>query len=155
MSLFTSFNLAGRLCTVTVNMCACEPETCTLLRYGLWPATADKPQTAFSIPLLELFVCLSLECQVSVEGFCNTLRWKNNLTLAELSQFTEVSLKSCLWSEHFRYFHGRLTSPYCRAVQLIVFDFQLKFWFKQLQKQDNWGKTILCNSFCAKYFSIK
>ncbi|XP_052427601.1 uncharacterized protein LOC127969577 isoform X1 [Carassius gibelio] len=25
----------GRLCTVTVNMCACEPETCTLLRYGL------------------------------------------------------------------------------------------------------------------------
>ncbi|KAK2821370.1 hypothetical protein Q7C36_020713 [Tachysurus vachellii] len=73
----------GRLCTVTVDMCACEPETCTLLRYGLWPATADKPQTAFSIPLLELFVCLSLECQVSVEGFCNTLRWKNNLTLAE------------------------------------------------------------------------
>ncbi|XP_059381443.1 uncharacterized protein LOC132116593 [Carassius carassius] len=35
----------GRLCTVTVNMCACEPETCSLLRYGLWPATADKPQT--------------------------------------------------------------------------------------------------------------
>ncbi|CAM4705171.1 unnamed protein product [Leuciscus chuanchicus] len=48
----------GRLCTATVNMCACEPETCTLLRYGLWPATADKPQTAFSIPLLELLcVC--------------------------------------------------------------------------------------------------
>lgn len=88
--LFTSFYLAGQLCTVTVNMCACEPETCTLLRYGLWPATADKPQTAFSIPLLELFVCLSLECQVSVEGFCNTLRWKNNLTLAEVSQFAEV-----------------------------------------------------------------
>ncbi|KAF1384426.1 hypothetical protein PFLUV_G00120070 [Perca fluviatilis] len=62
----------GQLCTVTVNMCACEPEACTLRRYGLWPATADKPQTAFSIPLLELFVCLSLECQVSVEGFCNT-----------------------------------------------------------------------------------
>ncbi|XP_039662704.1 uncharacterized protein LOC120562852 [Perca fluviatilis] len=81
----------GQLCTVTVNMCACEPEACTLLRYGLWPATADKPQTAFSIPLLELFVCLSLECQVSVEGFCNTLRWKNNLTLAEVSQFAEVS----------------------------------------------------------------
>ncbi|XP_026113495.1 uncharacterized protein LOC113092115 isoform X2 [Carassius auratus] len=25
----------GRLCTVTDTMCACEPETCTLLRYGL------------------------------------------------------------------------------------------------------------------------
>ncbi|XP_026124397.1 uncharacterized protein LOC113106538 [Carassius auratus] len=60
----------GRLCTVTVNMCACEPETCTLLRYGLRPATATSPrQTAFSIPLLELSVSLSLECQVSVEGF--------------------------------------------------------------------------------------
>lgn len=85
--------LAGRLCTVTVNMCACEPETCTLLRYGLWPATADEPQTAFSIPLLELLVCLSLECQVSVEGFCNTLRWKNNLTLAEVSQLEVLSVK--------------------------------------------------------------
>ncbi|XP_026135780.1 uncharacterized protein LOC113113634 isoform X2 [Carassius auratus] len=54
----------GRLCTVTVNMCACEPETCTLLRYGLRPATATSPrQTAFSIPLLELSVSLSLECQ--------------------------------------------------------------------------------------------
>lgn len=63
--LFPSFYLAGQLCAVTVSMCACEPEACTLLRYGIWPATADKPQTAFSIPLLELFVCLSLECQVS------------------------------------------------------------------------------------------
>ncbi|XP_056604140.1 uncharacterized protein LOC130420676 isoform X2 [Triplophysa dalaica] len=82
----------GRLCTVTVNMCTCETETCTLLRYGLWLATADKHQTAFSIPLLELFVCLSLECQVSVEGFCNTLRWKNNLTLAEADGDVIVTL---------------------------------------------------------------
>ena len=68
--LFYSLYLARRLCTVTVNMCACEPETCTLLRYGLRPATATSPrQTAFSIPLLELSVSLSLECQVSVEGF--------------------------------------------------------------------------------------
>ncbi|CAM4645933.1 unnamed protein product [Leuciscus chuanchicus] len=95
----------GRLCSGTVNMCACEPETCTLLRCGLWPATADKPQTAFSIPLLELFVCLSLECQVSVEGFCNTLRWKNNLTLAEASQALVGESIS-----HFRHHHFRQRS---------------------------------------------
>ncbi|KAA0722937.1 hypothetical protein E1301_Tti021658 [Triplophysa tibetana] len=51
--------------------------------------SGQQQQTAFSIPLQELFVCLSLECQVSVERFCNTLRWKNNLTLAEVSQFAE------------------------------------------------------------------
>ncbi|XP_056095222.1 uncharacterized protein LOC130073689 [Rhinichthys klamathensis goyatoka] len=98
----------GRLCTVTVNMCACEPETCTLLRYGLWPATADKPQTAFSIPLLELFVCLSLECQVSVEGFCNTLRWKNNLTLAEVNTLYRALVGESI--SHFRHHHFRQRS---------------------------------------------
>ncbi|XP_073702528.1 uncharacterized protein [Garra rufa] len=98
----------GRLCTVTVSMCACEPETCTLLRYGLWPATADKPQTAFSIPLLELFVCLSLECQVSVEGFCNTLRWKNNLTLAEVNTLYRALVGESI--SHFRHHHFRKRS---------------------------------------------
>ncbi|XP_059353826.1 uncharacterized protein LOC132123107 [Carassius carassius] len=98
----------GRLCTVTVNMCACEPETCTLLRYGLWPATAEKPQTAFSIPLLELFVCLSLECQVSVEGFCNTLRWKNNLTLAEVNTLYRALVGESI--SHFRHHHFRQRS---------------------------------------------
>ncbi|XP_048035513.1 uncharacterized protein LOC125261015 isoform X2 [Megalobrama amblycephala] len=98
----------GRLCTVTVNMCACEPETCTLLRYGLWPASADKPQTAFSIPLLELFVCLSLECQVSVEGFCNTLRWKNNLTLAEVNTLYRALVGESI--SHFRHHHFRQRS---------------------------------------------
>ncbi|KAK9960457.1 hypothetical protein ABG768_008312 [Culter alburnus] len=93
----------GRLCTVTVNMCAC-----TLLRYGLWPASADKPQTAFSIPLLELFVCLSLECQVSVEGFCNTLRWKNNLTLAEVNTLYRALVGESI--SHFRHHHFRQRS---------------------------------------------
>lgn len=100
--MFLCIFFAGRLCTIPIDMCECEPEACTLLRYGLWPATAEKPQTAFSIPLLELFVCLPLEGQFSVEGFCNTLRWRNNLTLTEVSQIAEVILKSHLWCQHFR-----------------------------------------------------
>lgn len=154
--LFSSFYLAGRLCTVTVNMCACEPETCTLLRYGLWPATPDKPQTAFSIPLLELFVCLSLECQVSVEGFCNTLRWKNNLTLAEVSQFAEVSLKSCLWSDHFSYFHGRLMSPYRRENYTFVLDCTTSLIITTKSKH-LWNHLGLysCMQKYSLYFSIK
>ncbi|CAM4721750.1 unnamed protein product [Leuciscus chuanchicus] len=98
----------GRLCTIPIDMCECEPEACTLLRYGLWPATAEKPQTAFSIPLLELFVCLSLECQVSFEGFCNTLRWRNNLTLTEVNALYRALVGESI--SHFRHHHFRQRS---------------------------------------------
>ncbi|CAM4708570.1 unnamed protein product [Leuciscus chuanchicus] len=97
-----------RLCTIPIDMCECEPEACTLLRYGLWPATAGKPQTTFSIPLLELFVCLSLECQVSVEGFCNTLRWRNNLTLTEVNALYRALVGESI--SHFRHHHFRQRS---------------------------------------------
>lgn len=82
--IFASSFALGQLCSFRVSLCSCEPETCTLLRYELWPATPERPQMAFSIALLELFHYLSLECQVSVERFCNMLRWKNNLSLAEV-----------------------------------------------------------------------
>ncbi|KAJ8349418.1 hypothetical protein SKAU_G00245480 [Synaphobranchus kaupii] len=65
--------------------CECESEPCTLVRHGLRPATAEKPQTAYSITLLELLLSLSMECQVSVEGFCNAMRWKNSLYLSEVN----------------------------------------------------------------------
>ncbi|KAJ8344619.1 hypothetical protein SKAU_G00288120 [Synaphobranchus kaupii] len=54
--------------------CQCETEPSTLFRYGLWPATAEKPQTAYSV---------SMECQVSVVGFCNAMHWKTSLCLSE------------------------------------------------------------------------
>ena len=59
----------------------CEPEAGALLKCGLWPATPDKPQTAFSITVLELFHYLSFKSTgSSVERSC----LKNNLTLVEV-----------------------------------------------------------------------
>ncbi|KAI8511855.1 hypothetical protein Bbelb_109550 [Branchiostoma belcheri] len=71
-----------RLRFVHINFCKCEPELVSLVRYGLWGAS-ENPQTAFAVSLLEWLVILGNECHVSVEGFCNSIRWKNNLSLPE------------------------------------------------------------------------
>ena len=93
-----SFPLIGHLCKFTVSFCECESEPSTLLKYGLWPATPSEPQTAFSISLLELFHNLSLECQVSVEGFSNTLRWKNFITRVEVNVL--MSFFKCMLTQY-------------------------------------------------------
>ncbi|XP_019643793.1 PREDICTED: uncharacterized protein LOC109484877 [Branchiostoma belcheri] len=79
------FDESGRPRVIDVDFCPCEPEPCTLLRLGLWAASTEAPATAFSVSLLEWLVVLSLECHISVEGFCNTVRWKNNLSLEEVN----------------------------------------------------------------------
>ncbi|XP_030597438.1 uncharacterized protein LOC115788522 isoform X2 [Archocentrus centrarchus] len=107
----------GQLCNSRVAFCLCEPEACTLLKYGLWPATPDKPQTAFSVALLELFHHLSLECQVSVEGFCNTLRWKNNLTFPEVNM-----LYRALVGESISQFHHYISRRRSLAGLRSLFD---------------------------------
>ncbi|KAI8517557.1 hypothetical protein Bbelb_035740 [Branchiostoma belcheri] len=65
------FDESGRPRVIDVDFCPCEPEPCTLLRLGLWAASTEAPATAFSVSLLEWLVVLSLECHISVEGFCN------------------------------------------------------------------------------------
>ncbi|XP_028460440.1 uncharacterized protein LOC114572857 [Perca flavescens] len=93
----------------SLSICVCvnqKPALCYGMGSGQQQPTS--PRQPFSIPLLELFVCLSLECQVSVEGFCNTLRWKNNLTLAEV-----IALYRALVGEsisQFRHYHFRQRS---------------------------------------------
>ncbi|XP_078679490.1 uncharacterized protein LOC144915119, partial [Branchiostoma floridae x Branchiostoma belcheri] len=79
------FDESGRPRVIDVDFCPCEPEPCTLLRLGLWAASTEAPATAFSVSLLEWLVVLSLECHTSVEGFCNAVRWKNNLSLEEVN----------------------------------------------------------------------
>ncbi len=61
---------------VSVNMCACETRNLHSAKVWALASNSDKPQTAFSIPLLELFVC----------------HW----SVKEVNQFASVSLKSCL-----------------------------------------------------------
>ncbi|KAJ8380083.1 hypothetical protein SKAU_G00008610 [Synaphobranchus kaupii] len=96
--------------------CECESEPCTLVRYGLWPATAEKPQTAYSISLLELLLSLSMECQVSVEGFCNAMRWKNSLYLSEVNTLHKGLVGEAIARFHHHYFRQRTFRDLCAQV---------------------------------------
>jgi hypothetical protein len=42
------------------------------------------PSVAYSFELLELFHYLNVECQTSMKGFIEALRWRNNLTETEV-----------------------------------------------------------------------
>ncbi|XP_066294857.1 uncharacterized protein [Branchiostoma lanceolatum] len=84
LKIFKVFNSAGRVCYWRIFVCEHEADACTLLRFGLWAATADRPQTAFSTELLEWLTALTLECQVSVKGFCNAVRWMSGLCKYEV-----------------------------------------------------------------------
>ncbi|KAI8493215.1 hypothetical protein Bbelb_292190 [Branchiostoma belcheri] len=101
------FDNVGRFRSMNIQFCKCEAELCTLLRYGLWGAS-ESPQTAFSVVLLEWLVVLSNECHVTVDGFCNAVRWKNDLSLPEVN-----SLYRSLVGEpiaQFRHFLYRKTT---------------------------------------------
>ncbi|XP_019617774.1 PREDICTED: uncharacterized protein LOC109465074 [Branchiostoma belcheri] len=102
----TVFDQNGRLQYVNVAMCNHESEVQTLLQLGLWGATPTKPQTAFSVSLLEWLVWLSKEDQVSTEAFCRTVRWKNNLTRKEFNTLYRALTGECI--SEFRHLKHRL-----------------------------------------------
>ena len=77
--------IIGRIHEILMQFCACEPEVCTVIRLGFWPSSPDLPCVAYSMELLELFHYLNVECQTSMKGFIEALRWKNNLTETEVS----------------------------------------------------------------------
>ncbi|XP_019614691.1 PREDICTED: uncharacterized protein LOC109462576 [Branchiostoma belcheri] len=99
---------SGRPRVVDITFCDCEPDPCTLLRFGLWAASTESPGTAFSVSLLEWLVCLSLECHVSVEGFCNAVRWKNNLSHSEVSSLYRALIGEPI--AEFRHFHYKTST---------------------------------------------
>ncbi|XP_078659031.1 uncharacterized protein LOC144904191 isoform X1 [Branchiostoma floridae x Branchiostoma belcheri] len=101
------FDDSGRLRFVHINFCKCEPELVSLVRYGLWGAS-ENPQTAFAVSLLEWLVILGNECHVSVEGFCNSIRWKNNLSLPEVNSLYR-SLVGEPISEFRQFFYRKST----------------------------------------------
>lgn len=46
----------------------------TLLRYGLWQSTPKYPRLAIRVELLRWLVGLMMESQISVKGFCESLK---------------------------------------------------------------------------------
>jgi hypothetical protein len=67
-----------------MEFCACEKEVCTLLRWGFWPSSPYRPRVAYAIDLLKLYHYLNVERQTLMKGFIDTLRWRNNLTEADV-----------------------------------------------------------------------
>ena len=55
--------------------CDCEALSVTLAQAGLWPATPNNPQVAFTFELLNLMEALMLECQVSLKDFCEAMKF--------------------------------------------------------------------------------
>ena len=62
-------NYAGRAHYVIMIFCDCEMQSVTLLRWGFWPSTVEKPNVAYLLELMSLLDMLLLECQVSITSF--------------------------------------------------------------------------------------
>lgn len=54
------------------------------MRLGLWPSTPDSPGILYSQTFLQWAVAFQLECHVSLLGFCEAVRWKNQLSIDEV-----------------------------------------------------------------------
>lgn len=67
-----------------VVFCDCESQVASLLRLGYWASTPTLPSLGISINLLDELQTLTLECAVSVKGYVQMLRWKNNMSQYEV-----------------------------------------------------------------------
>ncbi|MGH0120458.1 UNVERIFIED_CONTAM: hypothetical protein FKN15_066345 [Acipenser sinensis] len=98
-------------CTVT--MCACEPESASLLRFGFWPLSPKSPVIAVSTQLLDWLHYLTLEAQVSVQNFVDTLMSKEGLFFSQKNGELFVSLDA-----NFGLVHKQNSGHSCEAPQL-------------------------------------
>jgi hypothetical protein len=61
--------------------CCCEdtePSYAQLLRLGLYPASMERPETAFTFSVLDYFCIDAVECKTSANNFYNKLRRLTN-----------------------------------------------------------------------------
>ena len=80
---------AGNQHRLKVQLCMCEAEAITFLRFNLWPATPVRPSLVFEVELLEWLEALLLECCISVQGFCYSIDVKIGRRISR-----EVRMKS-------------------------------------------------------------
>jgi hypothetical protein len=57
---------------------AAEPAYAQLLRLGLYPASIERPETAFTFSLLDYFHIDAVECKTAGNNFYNKLRRLTN-----------------------------------------------------------------------------
>ena len=83
---FVSLTNLGIQHVAKFTFCSCERETLTLLRYGLWAATPEKPVVAFSLEYMELITVLQLESQLSVKSFCEAMECIQNMRINDVKE---------------------------------------------------------------------
>ena len=70
-------SIVGTQHVAKVQFCNCEEDFVTLLRFGLWGATPQRPELAFHIHFMRSLMHLQLEAHVSVKGFCAAYSFLN------------------------------------------------------------------------------
>ncbi|XP_071855398.1 uncharacterized protein [Apostichopus japonicus] len=118
---------------------------------GLWPASAVKPQVAFSVDLMRWLTVMSLECHVALRNLCQALSWmvpktlpilvKNPYSLLSKNSFAEFRFM-CNQLDSFKFLQNPLLhkplKPSCLACpktggkRILSLDamFGLKRWKK-------------------------
>ena len=66
--------MVGQHHGLLITFCGCSTMAERLLTCGLWPATPNKPQIAFTLSLMNKIHYLVLECQIPLHDVFNFLR---------------------------------------------------------------------------------
>ena len=79
-------SLSGRLHTVNIVVCSCEKQNVTFMRHQLWASSVENPSVAYHIDLLQWMQYLVLEAKMSLLAICQAIRWKNDLSVSQVSK---------------------------------------------------------------------
>ena len=55
------------------------------MEFHLWPFTVNSPAMAFTLQFMHQVGQFMLEAHVSLQAFCQTMRWKNGLSLNQVN----------------------------------------------------------------------
>lgn len=83
--------------------CNCYHPTTTLIKNNLWPASPDKPATAFTFYLMDLMETVFLHCKVSLREFCEAVELLRP-SLQPRMVFSIYQLLNQASLEEYRYF---------------------------------------------------
>ena len=88
---------------VGLDYCGCgktaDPEYVQLLKYRLYPATVDNPQTAFTFRALEYFHALTLQSKVSAYDFYKAIEARADAPALEDLKVESFSLQCCVHTD--------------------------------------------------------
>lgn len=71
-----------------IAFCPHFSDTELLVRLGYWPVTPTQPSTAISINLMNFYMALVLNAQISVHSFTSTVAYLNKFTPKQVNHFS-------------------------------------------------------------------